>query len=444
MIRPALLLLACMSLLAALPAGAGEEELRALEQAVTQDPGNVDARMALAARLSWHGRLEQAREHAFLVVEQAPGYWDAHLLLARIDGWQGRYDEAFARIERVLKSQPTSREAIALWADIALWSQRDSQIALAAERLEALGRSADVYYLRAQLAYRNLYHWRAYRLTDIALLLEPGHELARKLHDDIQLLAAGLSGHFDYFGNETGTDQTAFGQELSLSLLPRAFLSLHASYDYQRRFDSHNHRLSLRSDWRVDSRLSLSVMVRGGAARVVPPFTALLEASYQLTPAYAVAASYIFDTLPWPGEQHRVVLTGVAVLPARVRAEAALSLSYLHSCGRYHPAPGISAGLIWQRAGWQPGLQYQHGVELERAPIPGFLERRYGSDLCSDMLRPAEAALLRPVDTRSHTLGHHLDIPLDRQTDLRAGYTLQFRDSGSEVHLLHAGVRRWF
>ncbi len=423
-----------------------EEKIRGLAGLVSDNPYNVDVRLQLASRLSWKNRRKEARHHATEVVKQAPKYWDAHILIARIDAWDGLYARANSRIEHVLKKQPDNVEAWIVAANIGLWSRNETRARRALNRLLKLAPSADIYYKHAQVSAQRNRMREAKGWAAKALKLDPEHQPSKRLQESVRIARVDYVIELERFPIDDPDQSLGLGGTLTATLFPGEWMSYTAIYQYQRRFGTNNNRLALRADYRMTPKLTLTAMMRVGVAEVVPQFTAFAQANYRVTKQHDVGLRYTGDKLAWPGSLHRMRFVSGVQLPF-LRLEGAYEIGVMTSCGTNRFIQGAELKGLVPVGSFVITGKFGFGMELERPPLPAFIEGRFGSDICIDdevLDEFPTAQPVRLVDTRAHSASLELKWNWSKTMSFRGGYGIQRRFSGNNVHLGYLGIQKSF
>lgn len=404
-------------------------------------------RLAQAQQAFSEGENTKARQIALEVTETFQNDWGAHIMVARIDAREGRYDDALQRILKVLSAQPENKEALELLADVGLWSENSEQASIALDRLEAINRNengdrtelANIYYRRAQLALQKSDSIKAYHLAKTALEIDPSHRAARTVRKETHLVTTDVAGMFEVYPIPESERKYGGGTAITATLFPRSINSLTLLYEYIYRFASHNHRLSVRTDWRVTNALTLMGSIRYGVVEVVPRDGLQLGADYQIDQTYGAGFIYILDGMTWPGQLHRIRPMVRVNLPSDFNVDTHYTLGVLAHCDDTDIMHGVHIRTTWAPQPLEVYVQYDYGMELERLELPST----YREGLCpSDM--PDVSYQFRIVDTRYHEVGTQLLYHIDKHLLVRMGYSLQIRFEGDLVHMTHLGIRRWF
>lgn len=432
-----------------------DEAFARISKVLARQPKNRDAvllwtqiRLAQAQQLMKEKKNAEARKVALQVTEVIKDCWDAQLIVARIDAWQGRYDAALRSVFKVLTAEPKRRDAIELWADIGIWSQKGGQASKALDRLEHLyevqGANrkalADIAYRRAQLALQQNNALRAFRFAGLALEYDPTHSAAREIRKRIRLAAADLSGQFEGYPVRETNRKYGAGTTVAATLLPASVISPTLLYEYIYRFTAHNHRLTVRADWRVTDKLTLIGSVRSGIVEVIPREGLLIGADYQINETYGAALNYTLDAMKWPGMLHRVQPTARVNLPRNFRVDANYNFGVLAYCGRSDILHGVHIQPTWAPPPFEISVRYDFGMELESLLVPS--DSNFGQ--CPSDAPAEDEYKFRLGDLRYHEMGAQVLFNIDTQTFIRAGYGIQIRVGGGMLHMANLGIRRWF
>jgi tetratricopeptide (TPR) repeat protein len=399
------------------------EDLEVLQKRLARRPDDVDTRLQLATVLSWRGDRLHSRQEAQLVIQQAPRYWDAHILLARLDAWDGHYGPARARLQQILQQLPTHQPALMLLADVETWDQHPGEAQRLLEKLLQREKSAEVYYRLARVAMLRFHTLQAYLLTRQALKLNPVNKEVLDFQKRIVLVSVDLA----YQGEvSTGDEiQQAHSEILTVSALPRSFLSLVLLHELHYRYNTINNRLLLQADWRITRQITLSLM--GGAgfpAQVIPEATGSFRLALPLLSRWDMAVGYIYDYLPQKSHLHRIRLDNGFKLPHDFRLEAAYIAGVLveKDVGDLH---GLHLRAYWRPEWIEIYLQYAYGMELYY-PTPYY-------------------ALWNPFKRlTSHLMGFQVMGNLGQRFTLRGGYDFELRSNETKAHLFHLAGRLWF
>ena len=411
-----------------------DHEIQQLESRLQKYPGDLDIQLQLALRLSWKGDLDRAYQLGREVVTRAPEYRDAVLLLARIEGWRGQYDRARERLTTLLNSSADRETRLAL-ADVELWSQNGEAAELVLAPLAAeTDNDADLLYRLALAAMQQKRIWKARRIADRAIDLDNNHERAKRLRDEIVRLRGDLSTDYEFIDSVDPSVRQAYGITATGTGYIDSKLTVTGQYEYRFRFNTHNHRFAARSDWRFAKKWAAIGYLRTGVVEVVPTWTA--QAAVEYVPrGYAFRIQYQFDKLPWPGQLHRLRFAADVGINDNIFAIGAIDTGILKNCSDYQPARTLHAGGRYQgRLGYIQGT-YSYGVELERPPLPGFVEGQFGNNVCDPAIAVQFPGLnLALVDTSVHQ-GALVGIwKLRKRLFVRLGYSIQIRGEAGQVH----------
>lgn len=440
MVRFALAVTLSFALVASSRATRAESELDVeigeLRDRLAADPDDLEVRLALAHRLAWAGERALARDHARRVAAAAPGDLDAQLLLARLDAWDGDYDAARRRLARVLAGQPRRPDALALRADIALWSGSAAAARRAAEALMAIDPGPASLFRRAQAAALAMRPLEIRRWARRTLAADPDHAGARALLRDSSAASVSATTEVEVF--PFVPDSVAVAQAIVATALPRARWSYTLGYEYRWRFGTHNHRALVGLDHRFSPNLGAGLTVQGGATEVVPRLSVAPSVSARRG-RVGFSGSYQLDVLPWPGQLHRAIGVVAVALPGDAWVSSRAFAGALRHCGQTDAVGSLEVrGRLRRGRLWLSAVG-GYGLELDRAPLPPFLEDRFGDDVC---LAVGELGLSLP-ETRAALGGLELGWREDGRFEIRVGYTHQYRLSGDRVHLSFAGIRLW-
>lgn len=407
-------------------------EIEALRAELAERPGDVDARLRLAFRLSWAGQAEAARSEALRVVEAAPRYWDAHVLIARVDAWQKRYADARARLAEVLAAAPELRAARLLAADVEIWARRpEAARALLAPLPDD---DPEALYRRALIARLRGNPWAVHRFAGALAASAPDDARAQRLLDDSTRLRAAGGLELEIFPDAMPADRLAYAAITGLGVFVTGDWSAGFGYEYRRRFSTDNHRVWLRSDWRASRSLGLMAFVRAGIVEVVPAITGIAQLEWAPSPALALRGRYVYDKMPWPGHLHRADLAADVLVRGSLHAELGATGGVLAHCGERDLVGAGRGGLRWQRPRWWLRGEYAYGVELERPVLPGYLDGDAGAAFCD-----GPGAFFDLVDVRAHQLAATFSWQIAPKLALRLGYAFQRRPT-TAAHMSAVGV----
>ena len=152
-------------LLLASAAGAAAQSRDALEARVAAEPGDAQARRALADRLRADGEPAAAVPHLAWLADRAPTDAGIHRELAQSLLWSDRPDEAALALAEVVALDPDDLEARVQLAEIITWS----------------GGAARTVELLAPLADAHPGHTRLHRILAFALVATAAPEARRQL-----------------------------------------------------------------------------------------------------------------------------------------------------------------------------------------------------------------------------------------------------------------------
>lgn len=437
MLRGLILVAAALIAVPAASAAGPADEIASLRRALEAEPDNLEIRLALARRLSWAGDREAARREAEAVSREAPRDADAQLLLARLDAWDGDYDSARRRLAHILAADPRRVDALALAADVELWAGSADAARRAAADLVAVDPGAGALFRRARAAALSMRPFETRRWALRVLGIDPRHRGARRLLDDTRVATISSSTEIEIF--PAAPEPIAFGQTIRATLLPGGRWSASLGYEYRRRFATDNHLALLGVERRFSRRVDGRAFVRAGRAEVIPEITASATIGARVGDHYRLGLGYRFDKMPWPGHLHRAVADAGVGLPAGVELSARYFIGALRNCGATDLAQGVTLRGRLQRGRLWVGAVYAFGMELEQAPLPPFLEERFGDAVC----QLAGDDGLDLIDTRATSAGAELGWSYSRRFDIRGAYIHQYRHSGDRVHISSLGLRLW-
>ncbi len=386
-------------------------------------PEDADIQLKLATLYSWRGKRREARTFALRVIKQAPEYWDAHVLVARLDAWEGRYAHARRRLRRILKRLPEHLPATMLLADVEIWSNHPQEARRIIRRLKVEERSAGAYYRLAKIALLEMRTWKSYLLNRQALDLDPVFKPAMDLMDNLILVFADLAYTFELIDGDELFD--SHGEILTVTFLPRSFLSVVLSHELLYRYDTLNSRLSLQVDWRLSRELRITGFGGFGLpAHLIAEGTGSLRVAYQLFSRWDMALGYTYDYFADTGHLNRIRWDNGLRFPLGFRLEVGYILGLLVD------KETADMHSVHTRVYWDPGwieiyLQYAYGKELYY-PTPYL--RRWKSF----------------YEISSHAIGFQVMGDVAKRFTLRGGYDIQLRENNTTSHLFHFAGRIWF
>ncbi len=394
------------------------DELEDFRRAAQAAPDDLDAQLKLATRLSWKGERAEARTIAAAIVAKAPGYTEALVLLARLEGWDGDYPAALEHLRIARLVAPSDPSAIELEQDLLLWSGKLNEAKEAV--LSALQKkdSVELYYRLAQIEYERLHYLAAYQAAQAALDRDPTHLRAKALKRDISLASAELYEE----GEHLAGTPFAWAQIISVTALPRSFLSLTLVEELRHRFGELNQRLGAQVDWRPTKDQTLTLFGAFGA-----PATQISKASVglrfmtQILPFLDGAAQYSYDRIQLPADLHRVRLDVGVKLPAGLRAEAAYTLGVVAEGTSPHLIHGVLLRGLYEAKTWSAALHYAAGAEIFRISVLDALD-----------------------SLTSHEIGAQMSFFVLEKLQLTGGFDLQLRTNDTRVYRWHLSAKGWF
>jgi hypothetical protein len=131
---------------------------------------------------------------------------------------------------------------------------------------------------------------------------------------------------------------------------------------------------------------------------------------------------------------------GVDVYPT-VRLEGLADVGFLRSCGKNTYIDGVGVRGSYRPSPWGMSLAYYFGVEAERPVLPGQLS---STDPCPSENSPLPSDMVALIQTRSHTGAGMFHFMVNRDLEVRAGYSLQSRFAGDYIHGLLFAIRHWW
>jgi hypothetical protein len=436
----ALVLLACLCA-SALADDDPATVIADLRKQVEEAPTDLDVRLKLAFHLAWNHEWDEARLLALGIAAAAPRYWDAHLLAARIDTWKHDYIGARGRLKTVLDAEPMNVEALTLAADIEFFAGRILEAEKKLEFLRQVDDSAHTYFRSAQVAVARHKSVAAYRFAAQALKREPDHKGAKALQQGVRLIRLDVTSAMEVFPVDDPDLRKGYSETLVLSIFPRGRLGGAISYEYNHRFGTDNHRFGLRGEVRITDRVSLAAFARMGKVEVVPKLTTYAGVEYEVSHRGTGHLYYIFDQMKWPGQLHRLQLGASVQATDSLEVGADFYAGLIRHCRQNSFIQTAIAHGLYTHGRFDIGGRYAFGMELERAPLPPYLEGRYEQDVCfEDVVGPVGEESIKLKDTKAHEVGGYLLVRLERRFHLRAGYEIQMRFNGTNVHFYHLSL----
>ena len=408
-------------------------------------PEDVDARLRLAFHYSWKGDRKNARIEVERVLRTSPRYWDAHVLLARLDAWDRHYTRAVKRIGVLLPKLADRRPALHLLLDIYIWAHRPKLARRVATRLLKRDKTPELLYKLALIEQLDLNFLAAYRLAGEAIARARSHAGAERLRSDTKLLSVDVAYEAEIFPHLSGLYAHSHGIVTTAAIMPRSWLSFTVLDEYRWRFATHNHRLILQADWRVDRELQLSLFGGFGLpAHAVPKLTLGGAAAMPLGAGFDGIVSYTYDKPAWGGHLHRIRFDFGAQLPLGFRVETAYIAGLVSRCGAVDPLHGVLLRTYWLSPRLEAYLQYGFGMEFDRPLVRGDQLDLFSGEGCPSADAPVGTEPLALDELRGHTVGFQVLYRFTRRFLLRAGYNLQLRFDGSSAHMPHLACRFWF
>ncbi|CAN5545088.1 hypothetical protein BH11MYX1_BH11MYX1_24660 [soil metagenome] len=399
-------------------------QMEELSHKLAAHPDDVDTRLALAYRLAWTGQHAEARRAAQEVLDRAPEYAEAYVLLAQIAAWDHDYAGARAWLDALAARQPLDKPQLMLRANTYLWERRPAEARAVLDSIHSTGFDAELLRARAEVEAADLRTWRAHAFAREILDRDPTDLQAAQIFEDTRRLLIGLETYLGWYPVQVRAQRLATGGVATLVLFPLSRLSVTAQYEYDYRFATHNHRPSLRADWRPTTSLSATVFARAGWVEVVPVVTMYGAVRWDPSAGTYVTGRYTYDIMPWPGQLHRLALEAGRDLPARLHVDASISAGLLDYCGTWQPIWGADAGVSYVRPRWQLGVKLAHYTELDRPPLPAFLQGMFGANVCPSEIG-ANASMLDLSSVEATDLALISSIQIDRRDALSANYTYE-------------------
>ncbi len=376
------------------------------------------------------------------MLDRAPDYGEAYVLLAQVTAWDHDYDGALAWLDALAARHPLDETQRLLRADIYLWAGRPAEARAVLDTIHPIAFDVELVLHRAEVEAADLRLWRAHALAAEILAHDPADLRALQIYGDTRRFLVGVESYLGWYPFDDPALRLATGAVATLVIFPLARFSVTAQYEYDYRFATHNHRPSLRADWRPTSSLTATVFARAGWVRVVPVATLYGAVRWEPTPGAYLGSRYTFDDMPWPGQLHRLTLEAGHDLPYRMRVDASVSAGLLDYCGRWQAIHGFDVQLSYVRPHWQVGVKFAQYSELDRPPLPAFLQGMYGADVCPAVLGP-NAGLLDLSSVKATDGALLSSFQLDRRDTLSASYTYE-RIGVLDVNTIGLAIRRAF
>lgn len=144
-------------------------------------------------------RREEARELLRRGLRRSPDYHDLRIHLARLHAWDGQYEAAREALTYVLERQPANLEARLVQIDVETWAERPREALRACETgLGLAPGSAELQYRKARLLKGLGEPAAGLAAAEAALRLDPDHQAARLLRDDLKELTQRWKVALDY------------------------------------------------------------------------------------------------------------------------------------------------------------------------------------------------------------------------------------------------------
>jgi hypothetical protein len=175
---------------------------------------------------------------------------------------------------------------------------------------------------------------------------------------------------------------------------------------------------------------------------VVPVVTAYGAIRWDFAPGASITGRYTYDDMPWPGQLHRITLEAGHDLPYQLRVDGSVSGGLLDSCGTWQKIYGADIQVSYVQPHWQVGLKVAHYTELDRPPLPAFLEGMYGAAVCPSELG-SNAGLLDLSSVEATDAALVATYQLDHRDTLAASYTFE-RIGILDVNTIAFAIRRSF
>lgn len=201
----------------------------AVSAVVVAQFGIADARaqdasqdLITAARdLATSGRRPEAIRRLRARLAASPTDSDARVLLAAVLSWDGNYEEARTELAQVFKESPNRGDALAVLVNVELWSDHpDRAETLTRQALRRRPKDPELLFGHARALNALNRVPEARDVLDRLLLVDPRHVDGRRLRDrvgeNLRRWSAGVSTSVDWFN-----DNRLAWQETSLSLKRR-------------------------------------------------------------------------------------------------------------------------------------------------------------------------------------------------------------------------------
>lgn len=143
-------------------------------------------------------RREEARELCRKALEGHPDYDDVRIHLAKLYTWDDRYDEARKELRYILERRPGNEDAREAFLDVEVWSDHPHEALRLCDEGLALKGSAQLLYRKAKILKSLGDVPGAYKAAQAALVLDPNHQPARLLRDDLDELLQRSKVSFGY------------------------------------------------------------------------------------------------------------------------------------------------------------------------------------------------------------------------------------------------------
>lgn len=290
---------------------------------------------------------------------------------------------------------------------------------------------------------QRFHHFGAWEHVTRALALNPMYPPARQLIDDLKLVEADLIYEVELFPEYAAGDRAGHSTLLRVSWLPRSRFSGTLLHEYRHRFRTHNSRVLLRGDWRVQKQLTFFLLGGFGyPAEVVPEWTAAVGAAFPLAGMFDGGARYTWDRTPWGGHLHRLRVHAGAGLPLGFGAELAYGVGILAHCGQIDDAHSMQASGSWDHESVRVRLKYGWGLELDNPIREVGLAGLFTAEGCPKVESLGQGPLSLP-ELKTHVVGADVDWRFHPRVTLKLGYDVGIRTQ-TTFHTTRVGVRTWF
>lgn len=168
---------------------ASEAYIKALS--VKREAFSMDERLQMTIRLSWAGRLNESLKELEFIISEDRGNLKARIHYARVLSWSGRLDEALKEIDNVLEKEPENSDALLVKANILRWKGKHKE---AIEVYNNLLKKGDDFDTRLGLAYSLIGIGEVTSAEENIGLLKPTYSYQEKELLELKAYLKGVKG----------------------------------------------------------------------------------------------------------------------------------------------------------------------------------------------------------------------------------------------------------